>query len=721
MEAFVSFTSPRLRARLAASILCAIFTGLASAAPDACGPILARLAGGADAAERTAYYARVLERTRAWRDHAKELEAATDPRLRQPFRVQAFDHATRTSHSLPYFAEAWRDARLVVGHSPRGPLPPGARVVRNVSFGYALGSSPFRRLGSLNYVVLSSEGKILEAGGGSPTLLRELRFHVFGRTLSPQEYATIAEVNAKLIAHLRAHPEGQSRLADFAKKRGWPQGLQDEASLAYFDDALTPLVKWAESNGYTLDQMRDAGWVLLKFDPRGQPLYQVSESNVIRIPYFEADGRTIPIWRTRVIQPRTPDSPKYVGWQLDRSIARPAKVAEKLFNGGALAKAKGKTVVITEGEFKCLVATKESGVLTVGLPGITEYDDTIIRGLVDAKAAQYVVILDRDPLGKGLMRVDEITDSERAAYSIALELRRAGAANVKVGVPPDVFEGGKVGIDDLILAKGAEPYHQTIRDAMSPEDYARARGLDPTFQELYSRRQGLRRAVERHLQSVDRDGPRIDPKRFDLIQHELDELNAAFSTYLEREFRNARQIAQPSHNFPSLRTAPNLPEGVRGRLGSGAELPAPAFEGDILLMDFVPGDLKRSACPESRCGQLAFSEADVAKAAQGADSPAREDHAKGLGLAQATGFAPSTAEEHGNVALAGHLAHAFPPDDYRMEFNVTIGSTKIPLVVIHRGKNKVVAMAELKTAASSGRLWLERVRRSLRPSSRKPR
>ena len=57
-------------------------------------------------------------------------------------------------------------------------------------------------------------------------------------------------------------------------------------------------------------------------------------------------------------------------------------------------------------------------------------------------------------------------------------LREAGVNNVQIGILPDVLDGSKLGADDLILAKGKEPYIEALNNAVSPENYATKIGLD---------------------------------------------------------------------------------------------------------------------------------------------------------------------------------------------------------------------------------------------------
>jgi hypothetical protein len=616
-------------------------------------------------AQAQAQALQAIANTTDWRESLTPLLENTDPKLRQSFVVRASGGRGKSSIQLPVNPASYKDAKFVASASFRGALPEGARLITQAEFGYDL-SGGFRSLGPISYAVVGKDGRVLEVGGGSSVLLRELKWHIFGRTLSAGELRRLSEVNRKIIDELRADPQAKAKVAEFAKKRGWPEGLAEQAQLAYFSETILPLDKWAAKNGYTLLELRDAGWYLLTFDNQGRPKYKTNGEDSIKIPYF-ADAREtrIPIWRTRALRERD-DGKKYIGWQLDRSVRREFTVAETLYNGWKLGSARGQTVVITEGEFKCLVAESTTGLITVGIPGITQFDRNIASGLISSGAKEFVVILDRDPVGKGLARLDEVTDSQRAAYMIARELQAAGATNVKVGRLPDAFDGAKLGIDDLILAKGTGPYLQTIAEAVTPDQYAKELKLDLTLQDLLIRRQRLRKTLENYQRSADTGGPRVSPEELQRVVEANAEVERAFRAYILQTY-HAKSIAQPSYKHRSLPVADVRARLPAMRLRNGTTLPSKAAADEIIVLN------------------------DVTSEVQPADLQRSDD------VARDSGFTPATENEQRQLRIAGKLAHDFPLEEYHFEFGVKVGAgASIPIVIIKKASNKVVAMAEVE-------------------------
>ncbi len=614
----------------------------------------------------------------------EQLQSATDNRLKQAFRLRSTD-----SDKIPLQSEFYKEAKFKVALEPVEPIPANAQVFRNIEFGYVTGTDGgYRRLGTLNYLVLSAEGKVLEIGVGSRQLIIEARSHIFGRVLSAEELQTISTINKKLITVLRNHPEAQKKLKEFARKRQWPEGLEDKAQLAYYSESILSIPRWAQENGYSLFQMRDAGWGLVKFNQSGQAIFDFPKEESIKIPYFsDADQSGIPIWRTRNIQKRD-DGKKYIGWQMDRSIDRTYTPNETLYNGWKLSKAQGKTIVITEGEFKCLVAQEATGILTLGIPGITQFGPDLARAIVEASPREVIVVLDRDPKGKGLARTDGITDSQRAAYSISQQLIAAGIKNVKVGVLPDAFDGGKVGIDDLILARGTDPYLQTLAQALSPSDYAQKISLDPELNRLQVKHQALSKAWENYLKSVQRGGRVLPEAETSRAQIEVQKAKKEYLDYLARRYKGASNLNQTSKEYPSIFDGQN----------------------EILVMDFVPKEKSREICKPGPCSSLDFTEKDLTEfiAGRRTSPELTQIFEKGQQTAAEAGFIATTPSELSTVLLAGLLRHDFPAEDYKMEFNVKVQSRVqkdvsevIPLVISRSSKDSVVTVARLRPSTSS--------------------
>lgn len=612
-----------------------------------------------------AAYQFALKETANFSEVIAPLKEATHQRLKQPFSLRASEPGIK----LPVDESAYAKAKFEVSWQPNA-LPrvaPGQKLVRNVEFGYRP-SGEFRKIARLEYLLLDGEGNVLEAGAKSKAILKEFKNHLYGRTLGREELEKISEINGKIFDELRNNPRAASKVKEFEKSRKWPEGLSDKAQLAYYDSSVIDLKAWAKKNGYTNAQMKDAGWFWLVFNKLGQPIYLPSREASIKIPFFSDASKTrISVWRTRTLDSGNPNLPRYLSWPLDRSVERRFAVTERLYNGWDLASAKGKTVVITEGEFKCLVTQDASGYLTVGIPGITEFDDAIISALVQAQAKEYVVILDRDARAKGMLRVDGISDSERAAYVIAKELKAAGAPNVRVGVLPDAFHGEKVGSDDLILAQGPKPFVDVVQNAAGIEAYARRISLNTTFQEIIYRKQKVRSALSAYERSVQRGGAEVSRQRLDAALDVLAALERAEKNYLKFEFNNAKSLAQADAAYSSFSrtSAPNFANKA-ALAEDGTGMPLEAFTDEILYLNYAPRDIDPHLCRPAPCLPLPYS-----------------------------------SDEMGDHFVKEILHPNFPRGEYVYHFNVTLkGSSadpvreKIPLVIAKKKSKTVVAIVD---------------------------
>jgi hypothetical protein len=647
---------------------------------------------------------KVLIETHDFDSLVKNLEEDVDPHSRQPFSLRYKDAREKTVHTVPV-ARAFENAKYVVVRKMAREVPDGYTLIRFPSFGYDL-QDEFRTIGPLKYILLDAEKNVVEVAGGSEDALIEFRRHLNGVELSAHELRRIAELNQKLLNDLRKDPASRAKLLAFAGARKWPAGLADEAGLAFFDPELFDVEKWAKRYGYSKAELIDAGWYRITFDRFGEPTYVLNSPNSIKIPYFPEPGKEgVPVWRSRNLAKDNPKLPKYTGWQIDRSVNRKLSVAEKLYNGGKLAAARGKTVIITEGEFKCLVTEKLTGIPTFGIPGITEFNDEMVQALVDAGASEYVVILDRDPHAKALFRADEITDSNRAAYSLARDLERLGAGNVRVGTLPELEGGEKLGIDDLALRFGVAPIRKTIDEAKRPVEYAKSIGLDTDFQNLLRRRSRLRKAIRDFRTTAERRGISTEGTVVVKAESQLKKINRTFFSYLENELNGARALNSASGKVNSIRPIVRFPSGPGKKilLGDGKKLAEDAWTGDLLLLDYVPSDIPWRDCRPGRCGQVAYSSSELERAAEGETPSGALASALQMGLTVATdsGFVAKSIEDLSLVALAGDLTRNFPVDEYRFEFGVRLaGATTgadivVPVTIIKRNSGSVMAIANL--------------------------
>jgi hypothetical protein len=605
-----------------------------------------------------------------------EVESALDRiswRRRQRLRITARDRPLDGWVARPTDFEA--TVFRIVGTSPAEPahkIPQGGKIIRSLDLGYVRNDGYHAEV-PIQYLVIDAEAKVREVAFGSAEALEEFRAHLFGRAFSPKLSAKIEEVNRKIFQALAAHPQARAKVQAFAKARGWPEGVTEAGRLVYYDETILDLKAWAKANGYRLEDLRDAGWLLLTYDKSGRSFFRPTRHEGIRIPYGEGDS--IPIWRTRNTGKSKPGAPKYLSWQLDRSINREFTVAEKLYQSGLLRHARGQTVVITEGEFKCLVATKITGIPVVGIPGITQFDSDLAKTLVESGAKEFVVILDRDPKGKAMLRADGVSDSERAAYAIAKDLEAAGATRVRVGSLPAGAAGEKLGIDDLILKYGDAPFRNTIDQAVDAESYARRLGLDTSFMEVARRRAEVRRALTA-IQAVRERGETIAESLAlpnARLRRMAAKLNEAYSTYLDAELGGAASFQQADARWGSIGRVNAVPDPLRTkrfhRSGQTDE-PLSSFADEMLMLDYAASDLRGDGCFPVPCSGLPYSSTELRNAfdTQEFSGSLASDFEQGSAIAARSGFTPKSYADFLAVVSAGRVAESFPIDDYRYVF-----------------------------------------------------
>lgn len=639
------------------------------------------------------------------------LRSATDPRLKYPLQIVAHDHATGLRRDdLPVNPARYAQAALRVAAEP---MSQAGGVLRSGYFGYNLDDG-FRRIGPFNYIRLGVDVSVAEMGFGNELALTCFRYHLYGRKVTEEALRRIAQVQTAVFQYLRNHAGARQKLKEFAESRGWPAGIADEAQLAYFHEKVTPLKAWAAVQGFSDEDMYLAGWFDLQFSSSGEPCYTVRDSHVIRIPYFRQGE--IETWRTRNLKVSREYTHKYTSWPLDRSVERELSIEHKLYNSWNLHQAHGEPLIITEGEFKCLIAIKQGGILTVGIPGITEVDREIIQALVAARASRYIVILDRDPVGKGLMRVDGVTDSQRAAYGIVRRLQSAGARNVVVGTIPDVRQGAKVGLDDLILDCGSTALRTVVAQACSPADYARSINLNVVFYEMWYARQRIRKALELYEYSVQRGGPQLPPAGYAEAQRLRDALDELYRDFLATRFRGAQRISQPFAQLAVNFQTRGIPQAEQKLIitKEGEGLLTEKFCDDIVFLEFFTADTPADVIwTRNAALRVPFTMRDLQQLFQSGNT---DDAAvwqcvttgmEALGREYRRGDRPwASLADLGTVLLAGRLVQWFPPDEYAYRPEVLLclrydtyweQLVRVPIMIFRKGHGMAVAFAGLPT------------------------
>ncbi|MBX9765726.1 MAG: DUF3854 domain-containing protein, partial [Bdellovibrionales bacterium] len=403
-----------------------------------------------------------------------------------------------------------------------------AKTLRFVQFGYKKGE--FQDVGELNFVTLDGNGNVLEVGGNSEEVLKVFQYHLRGRVLTKKEKARISFVNRKIFEELRHSPTALRGLSEFKEKRGWPEGLTEKNQVVLYDSALFNLVPWAKANQISHQDLVLAGWMRLSFDRNGKPRFSPRVRWAALIPFFDSKtGKEIVSWRMRQLSDN--GGPKYLSWPKDRSYFDEDISSESLFNSWKLPTVRGKQVILTEGEFKCMVTEHILGVVALGIPGINQFTEAMAEKIKKSGPKEVIVMLDRDPRGKGYFNADGLTNTQREAYNIAMSLMRAGV-NVRIATVPNAFKGSKAGIDDVLLkaAEGKAIIERALLDAASPEVYARRTGIFPELMELKESRRLLDKAIGAAAEHTSRVGSALPQG---LLDQALDILNST-----KQDFQN---------------------------------------------------------------------------------------------------------------------------------------------------------------------------------------
>lgn len=634
------------------------------------------------------------------------LRRATEYHLSYPLLLTALLPPERDGDdsivvTLPMNREELRFARIVVADHPQVST---RTVLYDAKCGYRV-QDEFRVLCPVRYVCV--EGKqIVEVGLANEALVALFRRHVFGHAVSADELDRQMDIQESVFAMLRGHEVARRKLEEFIASRGWPRKVVDRSYLAYLGNEVD-LQSWAQAQGYTDEEMFHTGWYDRAVKKNGACTYSVRDDNVIRIPYYYK-GRILS-WRTRTLSPKLASKRKYASFPLDRSLHRPLPISCRLYGAWNLHEAKGKTLIVTEGEFKADVATA-TGILTVGIPGITQVDNGILRVIAACGAERIIVVLDRDPYGKGLMRVDGITDSQRASYAIAQGIRRAGHRNVLVGVIPDVRQGEKVGLDDLILDQGEQSLHALVEASTTPEEYARAINLEMVFAEIWDARQRLKWALRDYDTSVKRGGKKVADTLYRQARYLFGQVCDLYTEYLQRRFFGAQRIDQPYVKYM-------VKFRNRRMLGAGQKLvvdrfdqsiPIERFQNDILVLQFVTRDQPLGAVLRFT-PQLPWRHRDVARWRMEPEASfLRQVINRGCQVLFGPDASPLELSQDTNllsqVVLAGMLDRWFPSDEYRIEPDIQCfflhndfweEVVKLPVTVFRRASNEAVVVAFL--------------------------
>ncbi len=195
------------------------------------------------------------------------------------------------------------------------------------------------------------------------------------------------------------------------------------------------------------------------------------------IPFYDDSGAVI-------LQRLKPDRPPTRGGKPGPKYLSPTGAAVRLYvpptvNGDLVSV--DRAILTTEGEKKALCGVQH-GFLTVGLTGVdcwhTKKSSSLIPDLerVTWKGRKVYITFDSDAIDNPNIRTNE------SLLADALTKRGAIVKIVRLPAGPD---GEKVGLDDFLVANGADALHKLIAEAEDPEPpepgemKADARDIDP--------------------------------------------------------------------------------------------------------------------------------------------------------------------------------------------------------------------------------------------------
>ncbi len=479
-------------------------------------------------------------------------------------------------------------------------LPTGPGIINGVNFGYQnFRSEKVQVLGTLKALELGPNKNISRIFFSNEKQLETFKAHFFGQAFTRKLKDRIVHINTAVVKALAETPRAAQKVLDFEKARGWPEGTAKKMGLVYYSKDVFDLKSWAMINRIRFDDMVHAGWFHKNLSPDGRVSYRENYDDSIKIPMMDLEDRTkVALWRTRNLQVNS-RLPKYLSWPKDRSLYADHPLFEEFYNSWNLDKVKGKRLVITEGEFKCAIAEMTTGIYHFGVPGITQFSSSILKKLVAAQPSEVIVLFDRDPLGKGYLRLDEVTDSQRASFLIAKTIEKAGIP-VRVASLPDVFNGKKVGADDLILARGVAPYLTALDSAVSANKFAELNKIDINASLFLERRNKISKALAQFRKANTTTLGYVTLEQRQTFQTLLlleDTLDKEFRFYIKTKYPGRSRLTDPGHQFDLLYLNDNGPIDQVSKNSENFEV-----DGPILRLGIKTKDAK--TCKNMGCFEL---------------------------------------------------------------------------------------------------------------------
>lgn len=601
-------------------------------------------------------------------------------------------------------------------------IPEGARVEYGVRLNFS--SLRYRNRPVVPFIgyVIVKDGKLLEVGAGSRALVKELGTLLSpGRMISDQQKTDIAELTTELLKEIEESPTSRAAMKGF---RNWPEGLIEKSGVVHFDPKSFDLEAWVQSyaqkKSWSEEKLFEtlvlSGWAEVRYNRFGRKSYRLLNEEGDLVPFFQdSDRKSVSYFRMRRSNP-APKSSKYREFPEFYDTANSPREDDMFFSprihktdsvfASFLKKVSGekKRLVVTEGEFKSLVAEWFGRWPVVALSGIHSYNNKSVRELIrsakEMGTEEIVVIFDGDPRGKGMARADGLSDSKRQAYAFGRELQEAihaeglsGKLQVKIGLlPKSEKPGAKDAIDDAIMenpVEGLKAYEQAVLGSQTLREYARNIGLDQILVELFTIQRALdialkepRAALETGFQFRSEDQAKISE-----AERIYKDVSEAMKSHLNQYY-----------NLDSLHTAEKTitripPAGTRDQYKPEAQVLVQK-DGETLDVtrffrhEFVvaPAVFKSTSsegkCQTAACLRLPYSELDLSELFRTGVSKNKtlsEDYTQGVRLAEIQGHQLQQPEDLRAAVLAGYLSNRIYPGEIIEFAPVLRGSSEAQL------------------------------------------
>lgn len=580
----------------------------------------------------TVVIAEALRKTSGYRELVNQVNRILnkDLSLGQPFYIQGREQGEENVSPITARRSHYEKVRYIYGEPPERY---SGTLYLEADFGYRKKSGSFDRIGTIPWMIVGDDGVVTHIGAPAEKghrLVRHFTQHMFGWEQTESDKERLSLILKTLIKELRSpfHSNGCKKLLQqFLTKRDHNPDWEKKGNFAYFDPTKFDLWKFSRKHGFSSDEMYRAGLMDLSISKSGVVSYFPKLDKCVLIPFiksFQPTGNKLldflnqykkefNSFRMRIIDGKL-GAAKYRSFSLIRSLTKKPPIDDQLYNNHLLEDAEGKDIYLTEGEFKCHVATQKTGYITLGILGITMVSDEMLDRILTSKARSITIVLDADIGAKAIKRADGLTDSERAAYEIALRLKNRAKElglseneipEIKIGKLKRKPDGDKQGLDDYIIPMSdlnSKIAMEKLRlEAKDLSDYAKSVGKESLggLNEDLARVKLTRSEVKQAIFSLEniqrRSNLESDPNNIEGLLETLYEMEGV----LDKAWRvglwqlyGVTRLNLPHSTIKSLKASP-VPNGHKKRIigeGSSNNL-IEDFAGDIACIEIYFSDM----------------------------------------------------------------------------------------------------------------------------------